>query len=47
MRSDGTDVRRVTTSPFSVAPGDEGMAEYNTATMVAKEIEVESPEVED
>jgi hypothetical protein len=27
--------------------GDEGMAEYNTTTMIAKEIEVESPEVED
>ncbi|HEY1373567.1 MAG TPA: DUF5666 domain-containing protein [Candidatus Binatia bacterium] len=27
--------------------GDEGMAEYNTTTMIAKEIEVESPEDED
>lgn len=27
--------------------GDEGMAEYNTTTMIAKEIEVESPEVQD
>jgi len=27
--------------------GDTGMAEYNTATMIAKEVEVESPDVED